>query len=234
MSQHDLQALQEASPVKSFALHLDSDSEAGSVYSNGIDSPPQELKPEGRSDSARRATLAALGLVPGPPPPVTSSPANNKTVALTPRNSLLSQQISPSASGETSPRHGTQRQYPGRDSGPGPSGRGPQGARPPGSSFGISPFSKVSENMSGLVKPGLTQASESPQVCSEAMPMSAVKHHACRKSNYAESMHGLFTWACCSIVVRDNSVRPKTGIQGLLMHTGALEHHEHWRRAAAA
>ena len=207
MSQHDLQALQEASPVKSFALHLDSDSEAGSVYSNGIESPPQELKPEGRSDSARRATLAALGLVPGPPPPVISTPANSKSVASTPRNSIPRQQISPPASGETSPKHSTHRQYPGRDSGPGPSGKGPQGAPQPGSSFGISPFSKVSENISGLVKPGLTQASESSQVtsernahvCSEAscLPRVLLALKLCRACS-------TITMAQCSFTVRDN------------------------------
>lgn len=56
--------------VRSFALQqFESDSEASSVRSSGIDSPPLERKPE-EKDSARRATLAALGLVVGPPPPV--------------------------------------------------------------------------------------------------------------------------------------------------------------------
>ena len=82
MSQND--APQGILGVRSFAVQLDSDSDAGSVRSNGIDSPPLERKPEER-DSARRATLAALGLVPGPPPPVQPSQQQASSPILTPR-----------------------------------------------------------------------------------------------------------------------------------------------------
>jgi hypothetical protein len=84
MSQNDSPQQQGILGVRSFAVQLDSDSDAGSVRSNGIDSPPLERKPEER-DSARRATLAALGLVPGPPPPVQPSQQQASSPNLTPR-----------------------------------------------------------------------------------------------------------------------------------------------------
>ena len=84
MSQNDASQQQGILGVRSFAVQLDSDSDAGSVRSNGIDSPPLERKPEER-DSARRATLAALGLVPGPPPPVQPSQQQASSPSLTSR-----------------------------------------------------------------------------------------------------------------------------------------------------
>ena len=167
MSQHDRAAQQGNSIVKSFALQLDSDSDAASVYSNGIESPPQERRAEereeGRADSARRATLAALGLVPGPPPPVPGTPAKPSRGAVTPRNHLVSQQISPTPSSEASPNQSALHKEPGHESPPGGFARGlqsPSQALPPAlpassstGGFGISPFSKVSENIAGLTKP---------------------------------------------------------------------------------
>lgn len=164
MSQHDPKAQQGTSSVRSFALQFDSDSEAGSVYSNGIDSPPQERRPEEKdTDSARRATLAALGLVPGPPPPVSGTPANANKPGASPRNHFLSQQNSPSASIEASPDHSAARKPPAQDSAPGSILKGsqsPSQAWLPGqpgsvtrSGFGVSPFSKVSENIAGLQQP---------------------------------------------------------------------------------
>lgn len=175
MSQHDPQAQQGSSTVKSFALQFDSDSEAGSVFSNGIDSPPQERRAEERDkDSARRATLAALGLVPGPPPPVSGTPTKPNSGTMTPRNNVLSPQISPSASFETFPDQSAVRKAQGLDSPPGGMARalqGPSQAVPPAqpssisrSGFGVSPFSKVSENIAGLTKPASLQSSDSSKV----------------------------------------------------------------------
>jgi hypothetical protein len=75
MSQHDLSQPQGIIlGVRSYPLQYDSDSEtSGSVHSNGIESPQKPGRPE-EKDSARRATLAALGLVAGPPPPVEAAP----------------------------------------------------------------------------------------------------------------------------------------------------------------
>lgn len=87
MSQNDAPQQQGILGVRSFAVQLDSDSDAGSVRSNGIDSPPLDRKPE-EKDSARRATLAALGLVPGPPPPVQPSQQQASSPVLTPRGGL--------------------------------------------------------------------------------------------------------------------------------------------------
>ena len=88
MSQNDAPQQQGILGVRSFAVQLDSDSDAGSVRSNGIDSPPLDRKPE-EKDSARRATLAALGLVPGPPPPVVQpSQQQASSPVLTPRGGL--------------------------------------------------------------------------------------------------------------------------------------------------
>jgi hypothetical protein len=83
MSQNDTQ--QGILGVRSFALQrLDSDSEAGSVRSGGADSPTFDRRPEER-DSARRATLAALGLVVGPPPPLQAAqPPPTGSPAVTP------------------------------------------------------------------------------------------------------------------------------------------------------
>ena len=175
MSQHDPQAQQGASPVKSFALQFDSDSEAGSVYSNGIDSPPLERRAEERdTDSARRATLAALGLVPGPPPPVSGTQSKLKKASVTPGNHFLAQHSSQSISAEASPEHSASRKSPGYD--PPPTGlvKGSQSpsqapaAVHPGSvtrgGFGVSPFSKVSENIAGQDKPRATHSPESSQV----------------------------------------------------------------------
>lgn len=170
MSQHDPAAQQGNSIVKSFALQLDSDSDAASVYSNGIDSPPQERRAEereeGRADSARRATLAALGLVPGPPPPVSGTPTKPSRGAVTQRNYLGSQQISPPPSSEASPDQSAIRKVPGHESPPGGFARAlqspSQALAPPqsGSSskggFGVSPFSQVSENIAGLPKASST------------------------------------------------------------------------------
>lgn len=84
--QNDLPQQQQGAPVQSFPVHLDTDSDVGSVYSNGYDSPPQLLRAEDKDpDSARRATLAALGLVPGPPPPVQGSPGHRAAPLLTPK-----------------------------------------------------------------------------------------------------------------------------------------------------
>ena len=175
MSQHDPAAQQGNSIVKSFALQLDSDSDAGSVYSNGIDSPPQERRAEEReptrADSARRATLAALGLVPGPPPPVSGTPGKPSRGSVTPTNHFVSQQISPPPSSEASPDQSAARKAPGQESPPGAFARLPQSPSQafapgqPGSSskggFGISPFSKVSENIAGLTKPSSTHTESS-------------------------------------------------------------------------
>ena len=75
MSQHDLSQPQGTIlGVRSYPLQYDSDSEtSGSVHSNGIESPQKPGRPE-EKDSARRATLAALGLVAGPPPPIEAAP----------------------------------------------------------------------------------------------------------------------------------------------------------------
>ena len=172
MSQHDPAAQQGNSIVKSFALQFDSDSDAGSVYSNGVESPPRERRAEereeGRADSARRATLAALGLVPGPPPPILGTPVKPSKGTVTPKNHFVSQQISPPPSTEASPDQSATRKLSGQDSPTGGFARAPQSpshalaAAQPGSSsrggFGISPFSKVSENVAGLTKPSSTQA----------------------------------------------------------------------------
>ena len=181
MSQHDSQAQQGSSTVKSFALQFDSDSEAGSVVSNGIDSPPQERRAEERDkDSARRATLAALGLVPGPPPPVSGTPTKPNSGTMTPRNNVSSPQISPSASFEAFPDQSAMRKAQGLDSPPGGMARnlqGPSQAVPPAQSssasrsgFGVSPFSKVSENIAGLTKPASLKSPESSKVkCRERL-----------------------------------------------------------------
>ena len=181
MSQHDPAPQQGNSVVKSFALQLDSDSDAASVYSNGIESPLQERRgeerEEGRADSARRATLAALGLVPGPPPPVSGTPAKASRGPVTPRNSLASQQISPRPSCEASPDQSATRKVPGHESPPGGFARAPQSpsqalaSAQSGSSsrggFGVSPFSKVSENIAGLANPSST-VTESGKVSATA------------------------------------------------------------------
>jgi hypothetical protein len=178
MSQHDPQAQQGTSPVKSFALQLDSDSEAGSVYSNGIDSPPVERRAEERdTDSARRATLAALGLVPGPPPPVSGTQLKSNKAAVTPGNHCSTQHSSPPRSAEASPEHSASRKSPGYASTPPGLVKGSQSpsqapvAVQPGSvtrtGFGVSPFSKVSENIAGQDKPRAIHSPESSQVSTQ-------------------------------------------------------------------